>query len=118
MAADAAIPGLVLTFAAMVLLIFVRTVSSPQLPVLTTTQASVSAPKWDAVRFLSTTIDGATTQFGVFGYTGSSAHVGWYFPSGVADNTLNDNLFHNLTIALILIPIGTSCLRRDPPSHR
>ncbi|EPS97230.1 hypothetical protein FOMPIDRAFT_1025134 [Fomitopsis schrenkii] len=90
MAAGAAIPGLFFTFAAMVLLIF----------------ASVSAPTWNAIRFLTTTVDGATTHFGVFGYTGTDAHVGWYFPSGVADSTLNDRLFHNLTNALILIPIA------------
>ncbi|TFY54200.1 hypothetical protein EVJ58_g8994 [Rhodofomes roseus] len=90
MAASAAIPGLFLTFAAMVLLIF----------------ASVSVPTWNPVRFLTTTVDGTTTSFGVFGYTGSDTHIGWYFPSGVADGTLNDGLFHNLTIALILVPIA------------
>ncbi|KZT71041.1 pali-domain-containing protein [Daedalea quercina L-15889] len=90
MAAGAAVPGLFLTFSAMVLLIF----------------ASVSAPTWNAVRFLTTTVDGSTTNFGVFGYTGSTTHVGWYFPSGVADSTLNNDLFHNLTGALILVPIA------------
>lgn len=68
----------------------------------------MSAPTWNSVRFLTTTVDGTTTNFGVFGYTGTHAHIGWYFPSGVSDNTLNDRLFHNLTNALILIPIGAS----------
>ncbi|EED78799.1 predicted protein [Postia placenta Mad-698-R] len=90
MAADAAIPGLFLTFAAMVLLVF----------------ASVSAPTWNAVSFLNTNVDGVSTHFGVFGYTGSHTSVGWYFPSGVADSELTDGLFHNLTIVLILIPIA------------
>ncbi|PCH43739.1 pali-domain-containing protein [Wolfiporia cocos MD-104 SS10] len=90
MAVGAAIPGLFLTFVAMVLLIF----------------ASVSAPTWNAISFLDTTVDGTTTHFGVFGYTGSQTHVGWYFPSGVADSELNDGLFHNLTRALILVPIA------------
>ncbi|KAI0930344.1 hypothetical protein AcW1_009062 [Taiwanofungus camphoratus] len=90
MAADAAIPGLFLTFAAMVLLIF----------------ASVSAPTWNSVSFLNTNVDGTSTHFGVFGYTGSKTHVGWNFPSGVGDSELNDGTFHNLTICLILVPIA------------
>ncbi|CCM00424.1 uncharacterized protein FIBRA_02454 [Fibroporia radiculosa] len=90
MAADAALPGLFFTFSAMVLLIF----------------ASVSAPTWNSISFLDTTVGGVSTHFGVFGYTGSKAHVGWYFPTGVADSELNDTLFHNLTAALILVPIA------------
>ena len=64
----------------------------------------MSTPTWDAVRFLTTTIDGSTINYGVFGYTGSNTQVGLYFPSGVADSTLNNGLFHNLTRALILVP--------------
>ncbi|KZT00850.1 pali-domain-containing protein [Laetiporus sulphureus 93-53] len=90
MAASAALPGLFFTFAAMVLLIF----------------ASVSTPTWNAVSFLNTNVDGVSTHFGVFGYTGSNTSVGWYFPTGIADSELNNGLFHNLTIALILVPIA------------
>ncbi|OCH93092.1 pali-domain-containing protein [Obba rivulosa] len=90
MAADAAIPGLFLTFAAMVLLIF----------------ASVSAPTWNSVSFLNTNVSGASTHFGVFGYTGSPTHVGYKFPPGVADSTVNDGLFFNLTCVLVLIPVS------------
>ncbi|KAH9948562.1 hypothetical protein B0H21DRAFT_727828 [Amylocystis lapponica] len=90
MAAGAAVPGFFFVFAAMVLLIF----------------ASVSVPTWHAISFLDTDIGGVSTRFGVFGYTGSAAHVGWYFPSSVADSTLNDKLFHNLTYVLVLIPVA------------
>ncbi|EMD37503.1 hypothetical protein CERSUDRAFT_83243 [Gelatoporia subvermispora B] len=90
MAAGAAFPGLFFTFAAMVLLIF----------------ASVSAPTWNAVSFLNTDVSGASTHFGVFGFTGSQTHVGYNFPSGVGDSELNDGLFFNLTCVLILIPIA------------
>ncbi|KAI0779864.1 pali-domain-containing protein [Fomes fomentarius] len=90
MAADAAVPGLILTFAAMVLLIF----------------ASVSSPKWEHISFLNAPTGGGTTHFGVFGYTGSDTHIGWSFPANLADDRLNDGLFHNLTIVLILIPIA------------
>ncbi|CDO76185.1 hypothetical protein BN946_scf185037.g8 [Trametes cinnabarina] len=90
MAAGAAIPGLFFAFAAMVLLIF----------------ASVSSPTWERVQFLNAPTGGSVTHFGVFGYTGSDAHVGWFFPGALADDRLNDGLFHNLTISLILIPIA------------
>ncbi|KAI0743768.1 pali-domain-containing protein [Daedaleopsis nitida] len=88
MAAGAAVPGLFLTFAAMVLLIF----------------ASVSAPTWNNVSFLN--VGSTGTRFGVFGYTGSDTHVGWRFPQNLADDRLNGGLFHNLTFVLVLIPIG------------
>jgi len=86
MAAGAAGPGLFLTFAAMVLLIF----------------ASVSAPTWNAVSFLKT----PGTNFGVFGFTGSQTHVGWNFPGSLGDSRLNGNMFHNFTEVLVLIPIA------------
>ncbi|GBE81214.1 pali-domain-containing protein [Sparassis latifolia] len=90
MAAGAAIPGLFFTFAAMVLLIF----------------ASVSPPTWNPISFLNTNVGGVSTHFGVFGYTGSTTHVGWHFPSGIGDNTINDTTFHNLTYILVLIPVA------------
>ncbi|TBU29523.1 pali-domain-containing protein [Dichomitus squalens] len=90
MAAGAAVPGLFCAFAAMVLLIF----------------ASVSAPTWERISFLNAPTGGTTTHFGVFGFTGSKAHVGWFFPSGLGDSKLDDGLFHNLTFTLILIPIA------------
>ncbi|KAI0829698.1 pali-domain-containing protein [Trametes gibbosa] len=90
MAAGAALPGLLFTFAAMVLLIF----------------ASVSSPTWERISFLDVPNGSATTHFGVFGYTGVKAHVGWFFPSLLADDRLNGHLFHNLTFVLILIPIA------------
>ena len=90
MAAGAAVPGLFFSFAAMVLLIF----------------ASVSPPTWEAVSFLDATQGQTTTNFGVFGYTGSPTTVGWYFPPALGDSTLNNIVFHNFTFVLILIPIG------------
>ena len=128
MAAGAAVPGLFFVFAAMVLLIFVSfniSYDASQCAELTALpQASVSAPTWNSVSFLNS----EGIHFGVFGYTGSQTHVGWYFPSPIAyvqihrsssripltlfssvsDDRLNDGLFHNLTQALILIPIGMS----------
>lgn len=90
MGAGAALPGICFTFAAMVLLIF----------------ASVSAPTWNPISFLNASAGGTETHFGVFGYTGSGTTVGWYFPPSLADSRLNGTLFHNLTAALILIPIA------------
>ncbi|KAH9892889.1 pali-domain-containing protein [Cubamyces lactineus] len=90
MAAGAAVPGLFFAFAAMVLLIF----------------ASVSSPTWERISFLNVPEGGSITHFGVFGFTGSDTHVGWYFPGTLGDSRINDHLFHNLTITLILIPIA------------
>ncbi|TFK54338.1 pali-domain-containing protein [Heliocybe sulcata] len=94
MAAGAALPGLFFCFAAMVLLIFV----------------SVSAPKWEAIRFLSVSGAGHTTHFGVFGYTGTATHVGYYFNPSIigtaVPNSMNDRIYHNLTETLILHPIA------------
>ncbi|TFK94636.1 pali-domain-containing protein [Polyporus arcularius HHB13444] len=90
MAAGAAVPGLFFIFAAMVLLIF----------------ASVSSPTWERISYLDVPNGGSTTHFGVFGYTGSKTHVGWFFPNGLGDDRLNGHLFHNLTAVLILIPIA------------
>ncbi|EPQ57447.1 pali-domain-containing protein [Gloeophyllum trabeum ATCC 11539] len=94
MAAGAALPGLFFCFAAMVLLIFV----------------SVSAPTWNAVRFLSVYAPGHTTRFGCFGYTGTDHHIGYYFDQAIIGATvpsrLNDHILHNLTETLILHPIA------------
>ena len=65
MAAGAALPGLFFCFAACVLLVFV----------------SVSPPTWDSVYFLNTGTGAGRIRFGVFGYTGSSTSVGYYFPA-------------------------------------
>ncbi|KAI0342009.1 pali-domain-containing protein [Trametopsis cervina] len=86
MAAGAAVPGLFFVFAAMVLLIF----------------ASVSAPTWDRISFLNS----EGLRFGVFGYSGSSTHVGYKFPSPIGDGDINGGVLHNLTFTLILIPIA------------
>ncbi|EIW83012.1 pali-domain-containing protein [Coniophora puteana RWD-64-598 SS2] len=89
MAASGALPGLFCCFAAMVLLIFV----------------SVSSPKWERISFL----DIGNLHFGVFGYTGSQAHIGWYFPIDTASQVTNDvntDILHNLTYVLILYPIA------------
>jgi len=89
MAASGALQGLFCCFAAMVLIIFV----------------SISSPTWGRISFL----DMGNLHFGVFGYTGSQVHVGWYFPVGTASqvtNTLNTDVLHNLTYVLILYPIA------------
>jgi len=80
-------------FAAMVLLIFV----------------SVSAPVWDKISFLDANIGGKEIHFGVWGYTGTKAHLGYYFDPralGFDSNSLNTKTIHNLTFVLILHPIA------------
>jgi len=91
--ASPAVPGLLLCFAAMVLLIVV----------------SVSAPIWENVSFLDVTSGGRTIHFGVFGYTGSRTSVGYFFdPSvlGLPDTNFDNDVIHNLTFVLILHPIA------------
>jgi hypothetical protein len=94
MAAGAALPGLLLVFAATVLLVFV----------------SVSPPTWNKISFLDVTQGGKTTQFGVFGYTGSGkAHIGYTFEPdvlGYSDTKLNTGILHHLTYVLILYPVA------------
>ncbi|KIM78935.1 hypothetical protein PILCRDRAFT_824059 [Piloderma croceum F 1598] len=93
MAAGAAFPGLFFCFAATVLLIIV----------------SISTPVWDKISFLDVTVRGSTTQFGVFGYTGSKASVGYTFPPdrlGYNDTKLNTGVLHSLTFALVLYPVA------------
>ncbi|KAF9643791.1 pali-domain-containing protein [Thelephora ganbajun] len=119
MAASAAFPGLFFCLAACVLLIFV----------------SVSPPTWDSVYFLSTGVGAGRIRFGVFGYTGSTASVGYNFPARFrgyksvyflrflpplkcknsspvlirrisSDGRLSSSIIHNLTYTLILHPIA------------
>jgi len=93
MAAGAAFPGLFFCFAATVLLVIV----------------SISTPVWDKISFLDVTAAGKTTQFGVFGYTGSKAAVGYTFPPdrlGYSDTKLNTGVLHSLTFVLVLYPVA------------
>jgi hypothetical protein len=88
MAAGAAVPGLFFCFAACVLLIFV----------------SVSAPTWNAISFLN---NGLGISFGVFGYTGSSIHVGYHISdAGINSPKLADSTLYALTCIMILQPIA------------
>jgi hypothetical protein len=85
--ASPALPGVFLTFAAMVLLIFV----------------SVSVPVWYPISLLN--VGPATDnqlRYGVFGFTGSKAALGYDF----SEPSLNTTTLHNLTVALILHPIA------------
>ncbi|KAL1745703.1 actin cortical patch SUR7/pH-response regulator pali [Schizophyllum fasciatum] len=93
MAAGPALPGLFLCFAAMVLLVFV----------------SVSTPTWDKISFLNVPNSQGEQRFGVFGYTGSQAHIGYDFNPRVDEydpSKLNTKIIHNLTYVLILYPIA------------
>ncbi|KAH8116766.1 pali-domain-containing protein [Phellopilus nigrolimitatus] len=90
MAASPAIPGLFFCFAAAVLLLFV----------------SISSPTWEKISFLDVSTGGQTTHFGVFGFTGSSTHIGYLFPSSLGSTNLNTEVMHNLTKVLILHPIA------------
>jgi len=95
MAAGAALPGLFLCFAAMVLLIIV----------------SVSVPIWKDVSFLDVVVGGGTaTSFGVFGYTGSGmAKVGYTITEnlvGYSSPSLENGILHNLTYVLVLYPVA------------
>lgn len=82
----AAIPGVLLCFSAMVLLLFV----------------SVSEPTWDRVSFLNVRMDNGTTHYGCFGYTNHDVGIGYYF----SNDRLNSRILHNLTKTLILHPIA------------
>lgn len=62
-------------------------------------QVSVSPPTWNSVSFLNAN----QYSFGVFGYTGSKVHVGYYFP---LPGDINTTTLHNLTSVLILYPIA------------
>ncbi|KAJ7901801.1 pali-domain-containing protein [Mycena olivaceomarginata] len=90
---SAALPGLFFCLTAAVLLTFV----------------SVSAPTWDKISFLNAGSGSATVRFGVFGYTGTHARIGYRFnPSSLNfnDHVLHTPVFLNLTKTLILHPIA------------
>jgi len=83
----AAIPGTLLSFAAMVLLLFV----------------SISVPTWSKVSLLNIGQSGPNQlKYGVFGSTGSSPSVGYFF----TNPHVNSTVLHNLTKSLILHPIA------------
>ncbi|KAF8971176.1 hypothetical protein BDZ97DRAFT_1651645 [Flammula alnicola] len=87
MAASAAIPGLFFCFSAMVLLLFV----------------SISVPTWSKVSLLNIGHSGPNQlKYGVFGFTGSSPSVGYFF----TNPHVNSTILHNLTKTLILHPIA------------
>ena len=60
--ATPALPGLFCCISALILLIF----------------ATISSPVWNDVFFLEVTVNGSTTRFGAFGYTGSPKQLGYY----------------------------------------
>ncbi|KAF8210204.1 actin cortical patch SUR7/pH-response regulator pali [Mycena galopus ATCC 62051] len=69
------------------------------------TFVSVSAPTWDKISFLRA----GSVSFGVFGYTGAHASIGYRFnPSSLAfnDHAIATPVFLNLTRILVLHPIG------------
>jgi len=67
MAATPALPGLLCCISALILLVF----------------ATISAPVWNDTSFLDITVNGKTTHFGTFGYTGSQKQLGYYIDSTV-----------------------------------
>jgi len=84
--ASPAVPGLFFCIAATVLLIFV----------------SVSVPTWNSIYFLRVSFGGLHYRFGVLGYTGTKAHIGYHFPITTGDLSH----LHTLTCTLILHPIA------------
>jgi len=90
MPASPAIPGLFLTFAATVLLVFV----------------CVSTPVWNQISFLNVGIGRVgEIRYGVFGYTGSKVAIGYDF-IGIQNSNISNVALRNLTKALILHPIA------------
>lgn len=89
MAASAAVPGLFLTFAATVLLVFV----------------CVSSPTWEQISFLNVGTGANQIRYGVFGHTGSDIGIGYDFV-GTNASRINTTVVNNLTKALILHPIA------------
>ncbi|KAF8329303.1 pali-domain-containing protein [Amanita rubescens] len=87
-----AIPGAFLCLSAAVLLVF----------------ASVSSPTWEKISFLDVSSRSRTTHFGVFGYTGSKASIGYHFnvPRNFDSSQLESTVIYNLTKTLILHPIA------------
>jgi len=89
MAASAAVPGLFFCLAATVLLIFV----------------SISSPTWDKISFLNVGTGQNQIRYGILGFTGSKAKLGYEF-QGLNTSNLNTRIIHNLTFTLILHPIA------------
>ncbi|KDQ07042.1 hypothetical protein BOTBODRAFT_192638 [Botryobasidium botryosum FD-172 SS1] len=89
-----AIPGLILCVVALALLLI----------------ATLSVPIWDSISFLDVHIPGLDTlKFGVFGYTGSHARLGYQLSpavQGLSLGQLNTTTIRNLTYALVLNPIA------------
>jgi len=83
-----ATPGLIFCTAATVLLVFV----------------SVSEPTWHHIYFLRASTGASNIRFGVFGYTGTKAHIGYHFP--ITTGELSTSTVHNLTYTLVLHPIA------------
>lgn len=72
---------------------------------------SISSPVWEKISFLDVTRGTQTTHFGVFGYTGSKASIGYTFAParlGFDDTKLNTGVLHSLTFVLVLYPVGES----------
>jgi len=68
---------------------------------------SVSVPVWNDISFLDARIDGRAIKYGVWGYTGSKATLGYSLqPFGINDTFLNNASLKNLTYMLVLHPIG------------
>ena len=83
MGVGAVVPGVFFTFVAAILLLFVRMINSYHQPFPHPAQASISSPTWDRISFLNTNANGEETHFGVFGFTGSDTHIGYYFPGNI-----------------------------------
>jgi len=89
MVASPAVPGLILTFAATVLLVF----------------TCVSSPTWEKISFLNVGTGANQMHYGVFGYTGSTVGIGYDFV-GTGAGKINTAVTNNLTKVLILHPIA------------
>ncbi|KAH7104073.1 pali-domain-containing protein [Auriculariales sp. MPI-PUGE-AT-0066] len=90
-----AVPGLFFCAAACALLII----------------ASVSVPVWDSIYFLKVRSGGDEMRFGAWGYTGTSAHLGYYIPPeivGVKSSDASRNSLHALTFVMVLHPIAAA----------
>ena len=67
----------------MILLVFVRAATALLAKFLSHPrffQVSVSVPTWHSIYFLRTSNGGLDYRFGVFGYTGTKARLGYHFP--------------------------------------
>ncbi|KAI3622054.1 hypothetical protein WG66_014991 [Moniliophthora roreri] len=65
---------------------------------------SASSPGWESISFLNVGSEGSERHFGVFGYTGSKAKMGYKFPDLIPEpKTLN-----GFTRTLVAHPIGAA----------